>query len=247
MSDLLERVAGAPITWGVDGSPGWGYLMEPRPGPARDGRERPLGDRARSRRLPADRPRRAPGLPRAVRPRASSAGSCRPCCIARTGSRPARVRDAGRAAAGQHRLEGARAGAVVASFRLRHLGRHDRGRVDDVPRQPRGASKASSAMPASRRRSIRTGAWRSRPASTSTGCSSRRRSGCASTPATSTWPARTRSTSRGPRAAASSTSTSRTSTRPRPPRSGAARCPSASPSSTGCSCRSGRAASTSPA
>ena len=27
MSDLLERVAGAPITWGVDGSPGWGYLM----------------------------------------------------------------------------------------------------------------------------------------------------------------------------------------------------------------------------
>ena len=27
MSDLLERVAGAPITWGVDESPGWGYLM----------------------------------------------------------------------------------------------------------------------------------------------------------------------------------------------------------------------------
>ena len=27
MSDLLQRVAGAPITWGVDGSPGWGYLM----------------------------------------------------------------------------------------------------------------------------------------------------------------------------------------------------------------------------
>ena len=27
MSDLLERVAGAPITWGVDGSPGWGHLM----------------------------------------------------------------------------------------------------------------------------------------------------------------------------------------------------------------------------
>jgi len=27
VSDLLERVAGAPITWGVDGSPGWGYLM----------------------------------------------------------------------------------------------------------------------------------------------------------------------------------------------------------------------------
>jgi inosose dehydratase len=25
---LLERVAGAPITWGVDGSPGWGYLMD---------------------------------------------------------------------------------------------------------------------------------------------------------------------------------------------------------------------------
>ena len=24
VSDLLERVAGAPITWGVDGSPGWG-------------------------------------------------------------------------------------------------------------------------------------------------------------------------------------------------------------------------------
>ena len=28
MHDLLERVAGAPITWGVDGSPGWGYLMD---------------------------------------------------------------------------------------------------------------------------------------------------------------------------------------------------------------------------
>lgn len=28
MSDLLERVAGAPITWGVDESPGWGYLMD---------------------------------------------------------------------------------------------------------------------------------------------------------------------------------------------------------------------------
>jgi inosose dehydratase len=27
VGDLLERVAGAPITWGVDGSPGWGYLM----------------------------------------------------------------------------------------------------------------------------------------------------------------------------------------------------------------------------
>jgi inosose dehydratase len=27
VSGLLERVAGAPITWGVDGSPGWGYLM----------------------------------------------------------------------------------------------------------------------------------------------------------------------------------------------------------------------------
>jgi inosose dehydratase len=28
VSDLLERVAGAPITWGVDGSPGWGFLMD---------------------------------------------------------------------------------------------------------------------------------------------------------------------------------------------------------------------------
>jgi inosose dehydratase len=25
---LLDRLAGAPITWGVDGSPGWGYLMD---------------------------------------------------------------------------------------------------------------------------------------------------------------------------------------------------------------------------
>lgn len=25
---LLDRIAGAPITWGVDGSPGWGYLMD---------------------------------------------------------------------------------------------------------------------------------------------------------------------------------------------------------------------------
>ena len=28
MSNLMMRVAGAPITWGVDGSPGWGYLMD---------------------------------------------------------------------------------------------------------------------------------------------------------------------------------------------------------------------------
>jgi inosose dehydratase len=29
MTDFLSRVAGAPITWGVDGSPGWGHLMDP--------------------------------------------------------------------------------------------------------------------------------------------------------------------------------------------------------------------------
>lgn len=28
MSEFLDRIAGAPITWGVDGSPGWGYLMD---------------------------------------------------------------------------------------------------------------------------------------------------------------------------------------------------------------------------
>ena len=28
MNDVLSRVAGAPITWGVDGSPGWGHLMD---------------------------------------------------------------------------------------------------------------------------------------------------------------------------------------------------------------------------
>jgi inosose dehydratase len=28
MTDFLDRVAGAPITWGVDGSPGWGHLMD---------------------------------------------------------------------------------------------------------------------------------------------------------------------------------------------------------------------------
>ncbi len=26
---ILDRMAGAPITWGVDGSPGWGHLMDP--------------------------------------------------------------------------------------------------------------------------------------------------------------------------------------------------------------------------
>lgn len=26
---FLDRIAGAPITWGVDGSPGWGFLMDP--------------------------------------------------------------------------------------------------------------------------------------------------------------------------------------------------------------------------
>ncbi len=28
MSSMMSRIAGAPITWGVDGSPGWGYLMD---------------------------------------------------------------------------------------------------------------------------------------------------------------------------------------------------------------------------
>ena len=28
MSAFLDRIAGAPITWGVDGSPGWGHLMD---------------------------------------------------------------------------------------------------------------------------------------------------------------------------------------------------------------------------
>jgi inosose dehydratase len=28
VTDLLTRVAGAPITWGVDESPGWGFLMD---------------------------------------------------------------------------------------------------------------------------------------------------------------------------------------------------------------------------
>ncbi len=28
MTDLLRRIAGAPISWGVDGSPGWGHLMD---------------------------------------------------------------------------------------------------------------------------------------------------------------------------------------------------------------------------
>lgn len=32
---FLDRIAGAPITWGVDGSPGWGHLMD---------RERVLGE-----------------------------------------------------------------------------------------------------------------------------------------------------------------------------------------------------------
>lgn len=27
MTPFLDRIAGAPITWGVDGSPGWGHLM----------------------------------------------------------------------------------------------------------------------------------------------------------------------------------------------------------------------------
>lgn len=27
MTEMMSRIAGAPITWGVDGSPGWGHLM----------------------------------------------------------------------------------------------------------------------------------------------------------------------------------------------------------------------------
>lgn len=29
MSDMLSRVAGAPISWGADASPGWGFMMDP--------------------------------------------------------------------------------------------------------------------------------------------------------------------------------------------------------------------------
>lgn len=29
MTDLMNRIAGAPITWGVDGSPGWGHILQP--------------------------------------------------------------------------------------------------------------------------------------------------------------------------------------------------------------------------
>jgi len=29
MKPMIDRIAGAPISWGVDGSPGWGHLMEP--------------------------------------------------------------------------------------------------------------------------------------------------------------------------------------------------------------------------
>lgn len=28
MTNMMSRIAGAPITWGVDGSPGWGHLMD---------------------------------------------------------------------------------------------------------------------------------------------------------------------------------------------------------------------------
>ena len=28
MTSMMSRIAGAPITWGVDGSPGWGHLMD---------------------------------------------------------------------------------------------------------------------------------------------------------------------------------------------------------------------------
>ncbi len=37
MTDMMSRIAGAPITWGVDGSPGWGHLM---------GADRVLGEMA---------------------------------------------------------------------------------------------------------------------------------------------------------------------------------------------------------
>lgn len=29
MKPMTQRIAGAPISWGVDGSPGWGHLMDP--------------------------------------------------------------------------------------------------------------------------------------------------------------------------------------------------------------------------
>ena len=203
MSDLLERVAGAPITWGVDGSPGWGYL---------NGRDRVLREMVESGLsatelgpdgyLPTDptelQDYLAPfGL--------SIVGGFVPALLYRLDRIEAQLEYVTRAA---RQLASTGSKVLVLGPSSHHPGYDtsvdmDAGewttflanlkRLEGVVND---AGLKTALHP--------TGAWRSRLAGTSTGCSSRRPSGCVSTRATSTWRAPTRSTSRGRRAVASS-------------------------------------------
>ena len=144
VSDLLERVAGAPITWGVDGSPGWGYLMDRDRVHAGDGRERPVA-----------RPSSGPtAICRPIRPSFGSylarfdlsiVGGFVPALLYRPDriDDATRLREARRAAARVDWLEGARPRAIVDDHPGYDIaGRHVRRRVDDVPGQPARASKS---------------------------------------------------------------------------------------------------------
>ncbi len=89
MRDLTSRLAGAPITWGVDASPGWDHLMG--------------WDRAMSEMVNADlrRPSLGPG-PMLAASSGSSRGWRRSCEVSRhnrgRGSRPTPGLDGGGAA-----------------------------------------------------------------------------------------------------------------------------------------------------
>ena len=83
---MTDRIAGAPISWGVCEVPGWGYQLPPGAGAGRDARGRPGRHRARARGLPARRartrwPRRSPARParrRRVHPAAAAPARPRP-------------------------------------------------------------------------------------------------------------------------------------------------------------------------
>ena len=241
MSDLLERVAGAPITWGVDGSPGWGYLMD-RDRVLREMVESGLHRHgARARWLPPDRPGRAAGLPRPVRPEHRRRLRAGPALPRPTGSTSSwrtwlAPRGSSRRPARRCSSSGRRRTNPGYDTPVDMIGR----RVDDVPRQPAGGSKAivsdaglETALHPHWGMAIATGTGH-RPAARVVG----RRVVPRHRPRLPgrRGPGRHRP---GRRAIGSSMSTSRTSTRPRPSRSGAARSRSARRSSTGCSCRSG--------
>ena len=83
-----DRIAGAPISWGVCEVPGWGHQLAPERVLTRDARGRPARHRVRPGRLPARRPAASKAATLAdTRPARRSAGSCR-CVLHDAGHDP---------------------------------------------------------------------------------------------------------------------------------------------------------------